>query len=82
MEEDSYTNLGRMHVDGEKMKTEPANTLSTNPNIPPNDSQPRAPGHKYFKDYFSLIFMYLEGENHLLLMGRRNTTVDKIILLL
>lgn len=57
-------------------------TLSTNPNIAPNDSQPRAPGHKYFKDYFSLIFMYLEGENHLLLMGRRNTTVDKIILLL
>lgn len=56
-------------------------TLSTNPNIPPNDSQQRAPGHKYFKDYFSLIFMYLEGENHLLLMGRRNTTVDKIVTL-
>lgn len=77
-----YINLGRMHVDGEKMKTKPANTLNTNPNIPPNDSKPRTPGQKYSKDYFSLIFMYLEGEEHPLLMGRRNTTVDEIILLL
>lgn len=32
MDEDWYINLGRMHVDGEKMKTETANTLNTNTN--------------------------------------------------
>lgn len=33
MDEDWYINLGRMHVDGEKMKTEGADTWNTNPNI-------------------------------------------------
>ena len=52
------------------------------PKHSPNDSKSRTPGHKYPQDYFSLIFMYLEREKHPLLMGRRNTTVDEIILLL
>lgn len=34
MDEGWYINLGRMHVAGEKMKTEPANPLNMNQNIP------------------------------------------------
>lgn len=56
--------------------------LELKPTHTPDNSKPRNPAHAYFKDYFSLIFMYHEGEQHPLLMGRRNTTVDKIILLL
>lgn len=82
MDEDWSINLGKTHVDGEKMKTESANTWKLKPTHTPDNRKPRNPAHAYFKDYFSLIFMYHEGEQHPLLMGRRNTTVDKIILLL
>lgn len=59
------------------MKTEAGNTSNTNP--PQVTTNQEVLRHKYFKDYFSLIFMYFEGKMkpHLLLMGRRNRTVDK-----
>lgn len=71
-----------MHVDGGKMKTEAGNTSNTNP--PQVTTNQEVLRHKYFKDYFFLIFMYFEGKMkpHLLLMGRRNRTVDKKIILL
>lgn len=64
MDEDWYINLGRMHADGGKMKTEAADTLNTNLNTSQMITNQEVPGHTYFKDYFSLIFMYHDGEKN------------------
>lgn len=53
--------LGRMLVDGEKMRTEaPTLGIQTKPHSKMDYDQWRT-GRKYFKDYFSVIFMYHEG---------------------
>lgn len=53
--------LGRMLVDGEKMRTEAASPWDTNQNTQQMDSDQWRTGRKYLKDYFSVIFMYHEG---------------------
>lgn len=53
--------LGRMLVDGEKMRTEATNPWDTNQNTQQMDYDQWRTGRKYFKDYFSVIFMYHEG---------------------
>lgn len=52
-----------MHVAGEKMKTESANTLNTKPsNLPQMTTNQELLDVNIFEDNFSLIFMHREGD--------------------
>jgi hypothetical protein len=58
-----FINLERMLAGGEKMRTEDAIPWDIDQSTHEMSShQPGTPGHKYSKDYFSLIFMYHKGK--------------------
>lgn len=76
--------LGRMLVDGEKMRTEAASPWDTNQNTQQMDSDQWRTGRKYLKDYFSVIFMFHEGTKKIYFWREEGTLqlIKKIILLL
>lgn len=76
-------NLGRTHVDGEKMKTDPWNTTQNRPHILASWELLDVNMSKTtFLCYLCTMRERGRKKKIRLLTGRRNTTVDKLILLL